>query len=264
MYDLGQYIPRQSLVHKLDPRVKIIAVIALSIIILQADQLGLLLAGISTLLLGLVVLAQLPPKYVLQALKPALPFFLCLFLVYLLFTPGRTLLLFPLGPLLISYEGLMLGIVQIWKFLLLLVAAALLTMTTTASELTGGLQRLLRPVKIFGISSHDIAMMLGLALRFIPTLQNEMRNVRDAQLARGAKFNPGRPGGKVKALGFLAVPLLLNIIRRSDELVDAMEARGYQPGRRSYLYNPALTRTDYVIITLIIILTMLAVFLPAG
>lgn len=262
MYDLGQYIPRQSILHKLDPRVKIIAVIAFSIIILRLNSSVLMLTGITSLLLGLVLLARLPLGYVLRTLKPAWPFFLGLFLIYLLFTPGNPLPPFPLGPLTVTYEGLILGTVQIWKFLLLLLAATVLTVSTTAAELTGGLQRLLRPVKLLGLSSHDIAMMLGLALRFLPTLQNEMRNVRDAQLARGAKFNPRRPGGKIKALSFLAVPLLINTIRRSDELVDAMEARGYQTGRRSYLYDPELTWMEYMAIAVIIILTALVIIYP--
>jgi biotin transport system permease protein/energy-coupling factor transport system permease protein len=262
MYDLGQYISRKSLIHELDSRVKILAVIAFSIIIFRVGNSALLLTAITALLFGLVLLARLSLKSVLHTLKPAVPFFLCLFLLYLLFTPGHPLPLFPLGPLFISYEGLTFGIMQIWKFLLLLVAASLLTMTTTQSELTGGLERLLRPAKILNISSHDIAMLIGLALRFIPTLQSEMRNVRDAQSARGVDFNPRRPIGKIKALTFLTVPLLLNVIRRSDELVDAMEARGYQPGRRSYLYNPALTWSDYIIIMFIFLLTALAVFLP--
>ena len=260
MYDLGQYIPRKSLVHKLDPRVKILAVIAFSIIILRVENSALLLIGITAMLSGLGLLARLLMKDVLHTLKPAIPFFACLFLLYLLFTPGKPLPFFPVGSLLISYEGLLLGIVQIWKFLLLLVAASLLTMTTTQAELTGGLERLLRPVKIFGISSHDIAMLIGLALRFIPTLQNEMRNVKDAQLARGADFNSRRLSGKIKAAGFLTLPLLINIVRHSDELVDAMEARGYKPGRRSYLYDPALTLMDYIIISFIIALTVLVVF----
>jgi biotin transport system permease protein/energy-coupling factor transport system permease protein len=264
MYDLGQYIPRKSLVHKLDPRVKILAVVAFSIIILHVESSVWLLIGITATLSGLGLLARLPLKDVLHTLKSAIPFFACLFLLYLLFTPGQPLPLFPIGPLLISYEGLMLGIVQIWKFLLLLVAASLLTMTTTQAELTGGLERLLRPIKIFGISSHDVAMLIGLALRFLPTLQNEMRNVRDAQLARGADFNPRRLSEKIKAAGFLTLPLLINIVRHSDELVDAMEARGYQPGYRSYLYNPVLTLMDYIIITFIITLTVLVVFQPAG
>jgi biotin transport system permease protein/energy-coupling factor transport system permease protein len=262
MYDIGQYIPRESLVHKLDPRVKLTAVIALSMIILQVNKPGLILFGVSAILLSLIWLARLPLTYVLSTLKPAVPFFLGLFLLYLFFTPGKPLPLFPIGPLLVSYEGLTMGVVQIWKFFLLIAAASLLTMTTNHTALTGGLERLLRPVNIIGISSHNIAMLIGLSLRFVPTLQQEMKNVRDAQLARGASLERHRPGGKIKAMILLAMPLLLNIFRRSDELVDAMEARGYQPGERSYLYEPELTRMEYVIMIVIITLTVFAIIFP--
>lgn len=259
MYDLGRYIPRHSLVHRTNPQVKLIAVIALSIMILQVHDPGWLLPGISSAVLGLIFLARLPLRDVLHSFKPAVPFFLLLFLLYVFFTPGKALPLFQVGPLQISHEGLSLGMIQIWKFLLLLAAAALLTMTTTQSELTGGLERLLRPLKIIGVSSHDLATLLGLALRFIPTLQDEMRNVKDAQLARGADFNTRRLGGKVKALVYLSMPLLLNVMRRSDELVDAMEARGYHPGPRTYLYENGLKGGDYAAIALTVVLTVVIV-----
>ena len=260
MYKLGLYIPCTSLVHDLDPRVKIIAVIALSMVILRVGTIGLLLVGM--ILLALVLLAHLPPTSVLRTLRPVFPFFCCLFLLYLFFTPGRPLLLFPMGLLQISCQGLSLGVMQIGRFFLLVVAASLLTMTTTQSELTGGLERLLRPVKLVGISSHDIAMLVALALRFMPVLQDEMENISDAQLARGANFNPRRLNGKIKALGYLTVPLVLIILRRSDELIDAMEARGYQPGYRSYLYEPVLSRVDYALIATIIILTVMVFLFP--
>ena len=262
MYDLGQYISGGSMIHKLEPRVKIIAVIALSMFILHISKPGIMLLGVSVILLSIIGLARLPMTQVLFSLKPAMPFFLVLFLLYLFFTPGRPLPLFPLGPVLISYEGLTIGIVQIWKFLLLITAASVLTITTNHAALTGGLERLLRPINILRISSHDIAMLLGLALRFVPTLQQEMRNVRDAQLARGAKLELHRPAGQIKAVSVLAMPLLLSILRRSDELVDAMEARGYQPGSRSYLYETELTRGEYIVITTLVILTAAIMIYP--
>ena len=258
MFKLGQYIPRHSFIHSRDARVKLITVIALSIMILRVSTIGLLL--ISVMAIAFARLAQLPPGSLLRTLRPVLPFFFCLFLLYLLFTPGRPLLPFSIGLLQISYAGLSLGLIQVWKFLLLVVAAAVLTMTTTPSEMTGGLERLLRPIKIVGISSHDIAMLVALALRFMPTLQDEMKNVSDAQLARGAQFNPRRLNGKIRALGGLTVPLLIKVVRRSDDLVDAMEARGYQPGQRSYLYEPTLTGVDYAYIVTIIALTIMVLF----
>jgi len=257
MYKLGQYVYVESPVHRLDPRVKLIAVIALSIIILHVNFIGLLVT--SAIALTLSLLARLSIGSVLKTLHPVRSFFFCLFLLYILFTPGRPLPSFPIGPVLISYEGLYLGILQVWKFLLLVVAASILTMSTTQSEITMGLERMLRPIRIIGISSHDIAMLISLALRFMPTLLDEMKSVSQAQLARGANFNPRHLNGKIKAIRYLAVPLAVNIFRRSDELVDAMEARGYQQGHRTYLRELVLSRRDYCLIAVIIIVLVVVV-----
>jgi len=258
MYNLGQYVGHESPVHRLDPRIKIIAVIALSIVILQVKDLGLLVAA--GLVMGASKLARLPGGALVRSLRPVLPFFLCLFLLYIFFTPGRPLPGFPMGPLQISYQGLNLGIMQVGKFLLLVLAASILTMATTPSEITTGLERLLRPLKIVGISSHNVAMMVSLALRFVPVLGVEMKSISEAQLSRGANFNPRRLSGKIRAIGYLAAPLAINIFRRCDDLADAMEARGYQPGTRTYLRELALTRTDYGILgaLLLMVFTVLA------
>jgi biotin transport system permease protein len=250
MYNFGQYVFRESYVHDLDPRVKIIAVLALSIIILQVHIIGLL--AVTTMVLVFVRLARLPVTSLLKTLRPVLPFFLCLFLLYVFFTPGRPLPLFPIGPVQISYEGLYIGLQQVGKFLLLVAATSILTMTTPASEITIGLERLLRPLRIAGISSHDVAMMISLALRFMTTLVDEMHSISEAQLARGANIIPHTLTGKIRAITYLAGPLSTNIFRRCDELVDAMEARGYQQGPRTYLRQLALTQTEYLIIITLI------------
>ncbi len=252
MYNLGQYVHRESPVHSRDPRIKIIAVISLSIIILQVNTTGVLVA--TGLVIAVSQLAQIPLGSLLRNLRPVLPFFLCLFLLYIFFTPGRPLPFFPIGPVQISYEGLYIGIIQVGKFLLLVLAASILTMTTPQTEIAIGLERLLRPLKIIGISSHDVAMMISLALRFMPTLVDEMNSISEAQLARGANFNPRRMSGKIRAISYLAAPLSINIFRRCDELVDAMEARGYQQGERTYLRELVLTHADYCLIGAFIVI----------
>jgi len=257
MYKLGQYVFRESPVHSRDPRVKLIAVIALSIITLRVNFVGLLVA--SAMAIAISQLAHLSQGSVLRTLRPVLPFFFFLFLMYIFFTPGRPMPPFPIGPVRISYEGLNLGILQVWKFLLLVVVASILTMTTTQSEITMGLERLLRPIRVTGISSHDIAMLVSLALRFMPTLLDEMNSVSEAQLARGANFNPRSMSGKIRAISYLAVPLAVNIFRRCDELVDAMEARGYQQGSRTYLRELVLSRSDYCLIAAIIVVMITVV-----
>jgi biotin transport system permease protein len=205
-------------------------------------------------------LARLPLRLWLGTLRPVLPFFFCLFLLYVLLTPGRPLPGFSWGPVQISYEGLSMGIIQVGKFLLLILAAALLTMTTSQTEIIIGLERLLRPLRIIGISSHDVAMMISLALRFMPDLAKEMKNISEAQLARGANFNPRRMNGKIRAISYLAAPLAINLFRRGDELVEAMEARGYQRGHRTYLRELILTGADYGLIG-IFVLVLMAVLL---
>lgn len=252
MYQFGQYVPCKSYIHDLDPRVKIIAVVALSIIILQVDWIGLLGAWLAVL--AFVLLARLPVASFLKTLGPVLPFFFCLFLLYVMFTPGRPLPLPHIGPFTMSYEGLFSGSQQVGKFLLLVASAAIFTMTTPQTEITMGLERLLRPIKITGMSSHDAAMMLSLALRFMPTLVDAKNSLSEAQLARGANIYPNTISGRIRAINYLAGPLSLDIIRRCDGLVDAMEARGYQQGPRTYLRQLSFGRNDYI--TLIIIITL--------
>lgn len=243
MYKLGQYVSRESIVHQLDPRIKIITVIALSIMILKMNTVGLLAVSLMVIIISL--LAYINPGSLVKTLRPVWPFFFCLFLLYLFFTPGKPIPPFPIGPVQISYAGLNLGLLQIGKFVLLVLAASLLTMTTNASQITSGLERLLRPLKMINISSHNIAMLMSLALRFLPTLLEQMQQISEAQLSRGAHFNPRRLFGKIKAISYLTIPLLINIFRQSDQLADAMEARGYQPGPRTYLHELTLNRNDY-------------------
>ncbi len=256
MYKPAPYIPRSSPVHRRDPRAKIIAAVAFSIIILHVNAAGLLVAaGLS---LAISQLGRIPLGALLRTARPALPFFLLLFLLYLFFTPGPSPL-FTLGPLQISDHGLYFGILQVGKFLLLVLIASILTMTTTPGEITMGLEHLLRPLGMIGISSHDLAMTVSLALRFLPTLWEEMNRISEAQLARGADFNPRRLGGIFRGITHLAAPLLVNIFRRCDELVDAMESRGYRCGHRTYLHELLLTRVDYLVIgtTIVIVLAVL-------
>lgn len=255
MYKMGHYLAQESPIHRRDPRIKIIVVMTLSIIILQVDWVGLLAAA--ALILWAAILAHLSKALLLQSVRPVLPFFAGLFLLYIFFTPGPPLPPFPIGPVQMSLSGLYLGLLQVGKFLLLVLVASILTLTTRASDLTQGLQRLLSPLKIVGVSSHDLALMISLALRFIPLLGEEIDNVSAAQMARGANFNPQRPSGKIRAISWLAAPVALNILHRSDELVDAMEARGYHPGPRTYLRDLVFDQVDYGLLGFLVIIAII-------
>lgn len=259
MYGLGQYYPQASLVHSLDPRVKILAVLMLSIIILQVGITG--LAAATGLILLAAIAARLHMRTWFRTLRPVIPFFICLFILYIFFTPGRPLPGFPLGPIAMTFEGLFTGLVQTGKFALLILAAALLTMTTTQLDLTIGLERMLRPVKIVGLSSHEIALMISLALRFLPMLEEEMNTIKESQLARGADFNAGSIGQKMRFINYLAVPLVVSTFRRCDDLIDAMESRGYQPGSRTYLRELTFRPLDYGLLTALAAALITAIWL---
>lgn len=238
-----QYYPLDSLVHRLDPRVKIIAVLMVSILLLRASLTGLAVAAGFFLLISWA--SRTPLTAMLKSLRPVLPFFIGLFILYLFFTPGSPLPYLSFGPVQVTQQGLTVAITQVGKFLLLVAAASLFTMTTNPIEITTGLERLLRPLKVFGLSSHDLAMMISLAFRFIPEFVVELDSIRQAQQSRGADLNEDGITGKIRLMTGLASALALNMLRRSDQLIDAMEARGYRPGPRTYLNQLSFRRGDY-------------------
>lgn len=259
MPELGQYIDKDSPVHSCDPRVKLLAVLALSIVILRLDSTGLMIT--TGFVFAISLLANISIVLLFKSTRPFWSLFAMLFFIYAFFSPGNSILPFTLGPIIISYEGLYLGVFQVGKFLLLILTASLLTMTTQLSELTIGVERLLRPLQIIGISSHNIALMVSMAIRFIPTLHIEINNIREAQLARGANFQPGLRG-KVGLIICIATPLTISILRRSDELVQAMEARGYQPGKRTYLRELVFTAKDYIALGIISLIIIIICWVP--
>jgi biotin transport system permease protein/energy-coupling factor transport system permease protein len=242
MFHLGQYIPRPSMVHGLDPRVKILATHLVSMTILRADPPK--AAVLSLFLLGGAWVARLSLRDIGAALRPLVFFFGFLFLLHLFFTDGR-----PLVPALpaVTVEGFSRGLITTWQFMALVVCAALLTMTTTPSELISGIERLLRPLRAVRISSHDLAVMVSMAIRFVPTLLLEFHRLRDAQLSRGADFREGTVPERLKKVSSLATVLVLQTFQRADDLAQAMEGRGYERGPRTYLKELKMGYADYTV-----------------
>jgi biotin transport system permease protein len=240
-----------SLVYRMDPRSKIAATAALSIVTLKS---GPFILGLATLgAVGVAVSARLSLGRLYRSSRAALPFIGIVFLLHLLFSKGDPLFGLALGPLGITAAGLAEGALLAWRFALLLLAGSLLTMTTSPSELTSGLERILRPVCIKGVSSQDLALMVSLALRFVPTLQEEMDSLKEAQLSRGADFGAGSLPRRVRAVCGLVLPLFLAVFRRCDHLVDAMYARGYNGGPRTGLKGElSLSAGDAIVIVLAI------------
>ncbi len=233
MIRLGQYLPGETIIHHLDPRVKILSVVALSILIFGATPAEILL--ISAFLIAVILAARMTPSQALGALRPVAVFMAMIFLVHLLFTDGRPLLSLAPLPVRITQEGLFRGIYVSWQFAGLVLAAAVLTLTTPPSDLVGGIERLFRPLSRVGVPSQDLAVMIAMALRFMPMLLEEYDRLRMAQMARGADFSTGSVVLRARAVAALAVPLLLSSFRRADELAVAMEARGYRRGPRTTL-----------------------------
>lgn len=253
MYNLGQYIPVESIIHRLDPRVKIASVIVLSIMILNSDAItGSML---SAFFIVLIPTSRLTLRHILKALKPMVIFFVLLFLLHLVFTEGTPILPFPLWRITITYEGLYRGVLITWQFSLLILSASVLTMTTSPTELVIGIERLLRPFKILGIPSHDVAIMISIALRFVPVFLEETIRIKEAQMARGADFKTGSMVRRTKAITALLTPLIISSLRRADELAIAMEGRAYKRGPRTYLRELRMSPGDYAAVAVMILIT---------
>lgn len=220
-------------ISEMDPRAKIVAAAALSIVTLKAHAPVLCLVSLGVALAA--VAGRVAFRQLYASSRPALPFIGVVFLLHALFSGGSPLPGLALGPVRPTGAGIVQGALLAWRFGLLLFAGSLLTSTTSPPELTSGLERLLRPVCRRSVSSQDLALMVSLALRFLPTLQEEMESLKEAQAARGASFGAGGIHGRARAMYNLALPLSLALFRRCEYLIEAMYARGYQGGPRSGL-----------------------------
>jgi energy-coupling factor transport system permease protein len=224
---IGQYYPGQSLVHRLDPRTKINGVVAIILAVFLARQ-GVAYLIVTAFLSAIVLNAKIPVRYLLKGLRPILFIGSLTFLIHLFVTSGTVI--YQIGPLRITEEGLRQGSFLVWRLIMLVLTTSMLTLTTPPVTLTDGLERVLKPYKRIGVPAHELAMMMTIALRFIPTLIEETGKIMKAQMARGADFESGNIFQRAKNLIPLLVPLFVSAFRRADELAVAMEARCYQGG----------------------------------
>jgi energy-coupling factor transporter transmembrane protein EcfT len=259
MIHIGQYIAGDSFTHRLDPRVKMISAILLSILIFRAAWFDVYL--ISLFFLTIMALSRLKAGLILRAIKPMAFFAGLLFLLHLFFTDGTALFELPRLHLKITYEGLFLGAFVAWQFFALVLSGAILTMTTPPSEMISGLEKLLHPFKYLGIPTQDIAVMVSMAMRFVPTLLEEFERIRVAQMARGADVRTGPLTQRVKTAASMTLPLMMSALRRADDLAEAMEARGYHSGPRTTLRVLRVSGPDYAALSgLAIFVALLAIF----
>ena len=243
---LGQYFPGNSIVHKLDPRVKIILIAVLIVMLFVTNTLiaYLLLAGF---ILLTVYLSKLSFRMILRGLKPVLVIILITGILNLFYTPGvEVLRLF--GVLSITREGIFTAILMVTRLILLIAGTSILTYTTSPMQLTDALERLFSPLKALHVPVHEVAMMMSIALRFIPLLVEETDKIMSAQRARGADFDTGNLLQRGKALVPILIPLFVSAFRRADELATAMECRLYQGDkRRTRLRQMTLCPMDGII-----------------
>ena len=238
---LGQFYPVASPLHGLDARAKILATTALAIALFLVDSLaGLLL--VAAAIVFLVVASRVPPDAFFRLLRPV-AFIVALTVLFQIFfsREGRTLL--EWGFLEVHEGGLWMGLFLGLRILLLVSVAALLTTTTAPVALADGIEDLLSPLKKLRFPAHEVAMMMSIALRFIPTLQEEAQKITKAQAARGADFSEGGFVRRVRAMLPVLVPLTVGAFRRADELAEAMESRGYRGGEGRTRYRELHFRT---------------------
>lgn len=244
---IGQYFPGDSIIHKLDPRIKIIIVglfIASLFFIDSFFPYIFILFFIGTV----IKVANLPVKFILKGLKPLMFIIFITLAINVFMTKGEVL--FEIGPLAVTKEGLSTAVFMALRLIFLITGTSLLTLTTSPIALTDGIEKLLSPFKKVGLPAHELAMMMTIALRFIPTLLEETDKIMKAQMARGADFESGNILSRAKNLVPLLVPLFINAFRRADELATAMEARCYRGGdHRTRLNELKLKKSDFVILT---------------
>ena len=224
---LGQYFPGNTIVHRLDPRTKLILVVVFIVALFLAKSY--LSYGIMVVVVVLcVAVSRIPPKAILRGLRPLLFVLLLTTILNIFYTDGRILVQFWIFK--ITIEGIIRAILMLLRIVLLITGTFLLTYTTSPIALTDGLEMLLNPLKKLRLPIHELAMMMSIAMRFIPTLVEETDKIMSAQKARGASFDTGKLTERAKALLPLLVPLFVSAFRRADELAVAMECRCYHGG----------------------------------
>lgn len=233
------YVPGRSFLHRLDPRTKLLSTMLLSIVVLRASDFQ-DIAALSSVFLVFSLPAKLGIRHHFKALRPMLFFFLFIFLVQSMFSGGESI--FSMGMLGISYEGLWKGALVTSRFILLVLFASLLISTTSPALLTLGIEKMLRPLplSLLGISSHDLAIMMSISMRFVPLLHISLEQIAQAQVSRGMDLrrNP------LKGVSSLAVPMVHSTLRMAEDMSMAMESRCYQGIYRTSMFELKMHKED--------------------
>ena len=234
-FTLGKYLPLNSCIHKLDPRAKIIAMlIVLIAIFIPAGWLGYGLIALAVI--SLIFMAKLSLKFVIKAMKPMLFMMVFLLVINILVVKSGTIIL-SIGSFVIYTDAIIQTLYIVVRLVLMIMITTALTATTKPLDLTLGIEDLLKPFARFKVPSHEIAMLISIALRFIPTFLDEAQRIMKAQASRGVDFSRGGLFKKMKAVISLIIPLFISAFEKSQQLSDAMEARGYDPNSKRSKYR---------------------------
>jgi len=232
---IGRYVPANSVLHRMDPRSKLMLVfLFVCIIFIANNTITYAIMGLYTL--TLVSMSKIQIRFIINGLKPVLFLILFTFFLHVFFTKEGDVFL-DLGWLKVYEGGLRQGVYISLRFTYLILITTLLTLTTTPITLTDGLESILGPFKKLKMPVHELALMMSISLRFIPTLLEETSKIMKAQAARGVDFSSGPIKDRVKAIVPLLVPLFVNSFKRAEELATAMEARGYRGGEGRTKYR---------------------------
>ena len=256
---LGQYFPGDTVVHRLDPRTKLVAVLLYIIALFSAK--GFVSTAVVLLVLVLaVLLSHIRPAALFKGLKPLIVIVILTGLLNLFYTDGEELVRFWIFR--ITAEGIRRAVLMVLRILLLVCGTFLLTYTTSPLSLTDGLERLMEPLKKLRFPVHELSMMMSIALRFIPTLIEETDKIVSAQKARGADLETGSLVRRARALPPILVPLFVSAFRRADELATAMECRCYHGGiGRTRMKTLSMEGRDYITLALFILLPVIVIIM---
>lgn len=248
---IGQYYPANSILHRLDPRVKFVGTMlfVISLFILKTWSGYAVATGF---LASLIIVSKVPFGFMVKGLKAIMVLMMFTVVFNVLFTPGETIL-WQWGIIRITTEGIVVAVKMMTRLIYLILGSSLMTLTTTPTQLTSALERLLRPLNKIKVPVHEIAMMMSIALRFIPILLEETDKIMKAQTARGADFESGGLIKRVKSMIPLLVPLFVSAFRRADDLAMAMEARCYHGGQGRTQMKPLVYKRRDIIGYLILV-----------
>ena len=256
---LGRFYPGSSPMHRMDPRAKILITIALMVLVFVVDNVAAFIAyAVFTALC--IAVSRIPPIHVFKSMKPVLALIVFAFVLNVFSVKGTPFL--TIGPVIATWEGLVTGLRMAARLTLLITTSSLLTLTTTPILVADAMERMLKPLQRFRFPAHEMAMMMSIALRFVPTLVEETDKIMKAQSSRGADYDTGGILRRARGLVSVLVPLFIGSFRRADELAVAMEARCYRGGEgRTRLRIMKIERRDWVAAAILLLFTTSVVLL---